>query len=129
MGSGSFLTDVALTNGYFWNGWGDGNYSAFVRDNLGEAYPRLGYDKPINNFVASDFWLRDGSYFKIQTLEIAYSFVPKRLKAVKGVKLSLRGANLLTLTGVEYVEPENTNAGLSTYPLFRTFAAGAKFNF
>lgn len=129
VGSGSFLTDIALTNGYFWNGWGDGNYSAFVRDNLGEAYPRLGYDKPINNFVASDFWLRDGSYFKIQTLEIAYSFVPKRLKAVKGVKLSLRGANLLTLTGVEYVEPENMNAGLSTYPLFRTFAAGAKFNF
>ena len=129
VGSGSFLTDIAYTNGYFWNGWGDGNYTAFVRDNLGEAYPRLGYDKSVNNFVASDFWLRDGSYFKLQTLELAYSFVPKRMKAVKGVKLSLRGANLFTLTGVEYIDPENSSAGVSTYPLFRTVAAGAKFNF
>ena len=109
--------------------WGDGNYTAFVRDNMGGAYPRLGYDKSVNNFVASDFWLRDGSYFKIQTVELAYSFVPRRSKVVKGVKLSLRGANLLTLTGVEYIDPESTVAGVSEYPLFRTVAAGAKFNF
>ena len=129
VGTGSFFTDIAYTNAYFWNGWGDGNYSAFVRDNMGGAYPRLGYDKSVNNFVASDFWLRDGSYFKIQTLELAYSFVPRRSKVVKGVKLSLRGANLLTLTGVEYIDPESTTAGVSAYPLFRTVAAGAKFNF
>ena len=129
VGTGCAGFDVPLTNEYFWNGWGDGNYSAFVRDNIGGAYPRLGYDKSGNNFVASDFWLRDGSYFKLQSVELAYTLVPKAAKAVKRVKFSLRGANLLTLTGIEYVDPENYNAGVTTYPLFRTVAAGVKMEF
>ena len=129
VGTGAAGFDVPLTNEFFWNGWGDGNYSAFVRDNIGGDYPRLGYDKSSNNFVASDFWLRDGSYFKIQTVELAYTLVPKNPKALKRVKFSLRGANLLTLTGIKYVDPENHNSGVSTYPLYRTVAAGVKMEF
>lgn len=129
VGTGNAGFNIPYTSAYFWNGWGDGNYSAFVRDNIGGAYPRLGYDKSANNFVASDFWLRNGSYFKIQTLELAYTFVPRSIKAVKSVKVSLRGANLLTLTGVEYIDPESTVAGVSEYPLYRTVAAGLKLNF
>lgn len=129
VGSGVAFNDVALTNEFFWNGWGDGNYSAFVRDNIGGDYPRLGYDKSSNNFVASDFWLRDGSYFKIQTLELGYTFSAKSLKWLDSVKVSLRGANLLTLTGLDYVDPESTGSGITGYPLFRTVAAGLKLNF
>ncbi|MBO4671382.1 MAG: SusC/RagA family TonB-linked outer membrane protein [Bacteroidales bacterium] len=129
VGSGCAGFDVPLTNEYFWNGWGDGNYSAFVRDNIGGDYPRLGYDKSGGNFVASDFWLRDGSYFKLQTVELAYTLVPRDAKVLKRVKFSLRGANLLTLTGIKYVDPENYNAGVTTYPLFRTVAAGVKMEF
>lgn len=129
VGTGCAFYDIPLTNEYFWNGWGDGNYSAFVRDNIGGDYPRLGYDKSANNFVASDFWLRDGSFFKVQTVELAYTLVPKNTKVVKNVKFSLRGANLLTLTGVKYVDPENYNSGVTTYPLFRTVAAGVKMEF
>ena len=129
VGTGCAGFDVPLTNEYFWNGWGDGNYSAFVWDNIGGAYPRLGYDKSANNFVASDFWLRDGSYFKIQTVELAYAVTPRKAKALKRIKFSLRGSNLYTFTGVPYVDPENTSAGVTTYPLFTTIAAGVKLDF
>ena len=41
----------------------------------------------------------------------------------------LRGANLCTISGIKDVDPENINAGVTTYPLYRTFTAGFKFTF
>ena len=71
IGAGRAFFKTAMTNDWFWNGTGDGNYSAFVRDNIGGDYPRLAYVKDENNFVTSDFWLRNGGWFKIQDVEIA----------------------------------------------------------
>ena len=75
VGTGAAFFQTPMTNSYFWNGWGDGNYSAFVRDNIGGDYPRLAYTKSSNNFVQSDFWLRDGGWFKIQGLSVGMSHV------------------------------------------------------
>ena len=129
VGTGRAFYQIPFTNEYFWNGWGDGNYSDFVLENIGGDYPRLGYDKAVNNFIKSDFWLRDGGYFKIQTVELGYTLPFKKSKAIDSVKFSLRGANLLTLTKVQYVDPECPDAGISEYPLYRTVAAGIKLNF
>lgn len=129
VGTGNFGKDVACTGSYFWNGWGDGNYSAFVRDNIGGEYPRLSYVKSTNNFVSSSFWLREGSWFKIQDVAITYDVPVKGSKAVKGLTLSLKGQNLATFTGFKYLDPEATSSGVSAYPLFRTVTAGAKINF
>lgn len=115
--------------GYFWNGWGDGNYSAFVRDNIGGEYPRLSYVKSTNNFVASDFWLRKCDWFKIQEACLSYNVPFKGDGAVKGLKLMLKGQNLATITNFHYLDPEAPSAGVSNYPLFRTITAGAKINF
>ena len=43
--------------------------------------------------------------------------------------IQLKGQNLATFTGLEYIDPEATTSGLSVYPLFRTFTAGLKLNF
>ena len=119
-----------MTNEYFWNGWGDGNYSAYVRDNLGGAYPRLSYEKSNNNFVASSFWLRDGSYFKIQDVELAYNFALKQNKArLNGIRVSIKAQNPVTISKIKDVDPENINAGVSAYPLMKTFTAGVKLTF
>ena len=128
VGSGRAFFKTAMTNDYFWNGWGDGNYSAFVRDNLGGDYPRLSYVKSENNFIVSDFWLRDGGWFKIQDVEIAYT-LPLRNKAIKSVRFSVKGQNLATFSGIKDVDPESINAGVSSYPLMRTVTGGIKLNF
>jgi TonB-linked SusC/RagA family outer membrane protein len=130
-GNGRAFYDIALTNSYYWNGWGDNTYSKFVADNIGEAYPRLTYNKINNNFVTSNFWLTKGDYFKIQNVELAYNIPAKALQFFGGrsVKVYVRGANLLTITKVKDVDPENINSGVSVYPLFRTFTGGIKFNF
>ncbi|MCX6328720.1 MAG: SusC/RagA family TonB-linked outer membrane protein [Bacteroidia bacterium] len=131
LGAGRAFYDIALTNAYYWNGWGDNNYSNFVHDNINGAYPRLTYYKVNNNFVTSDFWLTKGSYFKIQNVELAYTIPAKMLKFMgsRGIRLYVRGANLLTFSKVKDVDPESINSGVTVYPLFRTFSGGVKFNF
>lgn len=128
IGAGRAFFKTAMTNDWFWNGTGDGNYSAFVRDNIGGDYPRLAYVKDENNFVTSDFWLRNGGWFKIKDVEIAYT-LPLRNKAIRSVRFSVRGQNLATITGVKDVDPENINAGVSSFPLMKTITGGIKLNF
>jgi TonB-linked SusC/RagA family outer membrane protein len=131
LGAGRAFYDIVLSNSYYWNGWGDGNYSNFVKDNIGGAYPRLTYYKVNNNFVTSDFWITKGGYFKIQNVELSYTIPTKMLQFVGGraIRIYVRGANLLTLSKVKDVDPESINSGVSIYPLFKTFSGGVKFNF
>ncbi|MDO9341258.1 MAG: SusC/RagA family TonB-linked outer membrane protein [Bacteroidales bacterium] len=131
LGVGRAFYDLTLTNPYFWNGWQDNNYSNFVKDNIGGAYPRLTYNRVNNNFVTSDFWLTKGDYFKIQNVELAYTIPSKMLQFMGGraIRLYVRGSNLLTLSKIKDVDPESINSGVSVYPLFKTFSGGVKFNF
>jgi TonB-linked SusC/RagA family outer membrane protein len=130
-GAGRAFYDLALTNSYYWNGWGDNTYSNFVNENNGGAYPRLTYYKVNNNFMTSDFWLTKGDYFKIQNVELAYTIPAKALQFIgsRGIRLYVRGANLLTISKIKDVDPESINSGVSNYPLFRTFTGGLKLNF
>lgn len=132
MGTGRAFYDLALTNSYYSNGWGDGNYSAFVRNNLTTgAYPKLTYYKVENNFRGSDFWLTDGSFFKIQDIQLAYNFPEKMIQKVNIRKLTLfvNGTNLYTLSKIKDVDPESINSGVTSYPLFVNVTGGIKLTF
>jgi TonB-linked SusC/RagA family outer membrane protein len=131
LGNGRAFYDVILNNAWYWNGWGDYNYSNFVLNNVGGDYPRLTYYKVNNNFVTSDFWMRKADYFKIQNVEFSYTIPAKAVQFLgsRGIKIYVRGANLLTLSGIKDVDPESINSGVTTYPLFKTFTGGVKFNF
>lgn len=132
VGTGRAFYDLALTNGYFWNGWGDGNYSAYVRDNINSgAYPKLTYYKVENNFRASNFWLTKGDFFKIQDVQLAYSFPENWIKTVglRGMTVFVNGTNLYTATKVKYVDPESINSGVTAYPLFTNITGGIKLTF
>lgn len=131
IGTGRALYDIALTNDWYWNGWGDNNYSTFVQNNIGGAYPKLTYYKVNNNFVGSNFWLTKGGYFKIQNVELAYNLPSSLLNIIRGrnMRLFVRGANLLTISKIKDVDPESINSGVDSYPLFKTFSGGIKLTF
>jgi TonB-linked SusC/RagA family outer membrane protein len=131
IGTGRAFYDIAMTNKYFWNGWGDNTYSDFVRDNVGGDYPRLTYYRVNNNFITSDFWLRDGGYFKIQNVELAYNLPAKVTGIIGGrlIRLYVRGANLLTISKIKDVDPESISSGVTNYPLYKTFSGGIKLTF
>ena len=85
-----------------------------MRDNIGGDYPRLAYVKSNNNFQnSSNFWLRDGGYFKIQNVELGYNLRFRSQSVFKGLRVFLRGANLCTISGIKDVDPENINSGVT----------------
>jgi TonB-linked SusC/RagA family outer membrane protein len=131
MGTGRAFYDIALTNSYYWNGWGDGNYSSFVRNNIDGKYPRLTYNKVNNNFITSTYWLEKGDYFKIQNVELAYYLPEKWLKAIsiRAAKIFIKGTNLYTFSKIKDVDPESIGAGVSNYPLFMNLTSGFKLTF
>lgn len=131
VGDGKAGFDIAKTNRYFMNGWGDNNYSDYVKNNVDKDYPRLTYYKVNNNFKTSGFWLMNGTYFKIQNIELAYTLKNNLLNNIgmQNMRFFLRGANLLTISGVKDVDPESVDAGVTKYPLNRTFTAGFSLTF
>lgn len=127
--NGRAFYDLSLTNIYYRNGTGDNTYSKWVKDNIGGAYPRLTYQKVNNNFTTSDFWLTKGGFFKLQNVELAYTLPLKKVKDMDYIRFHVRGANLLTISPVKDVDPESTSAGVTAYPLFKTYTAGLEFSF
>ena len=129
IGAGRACFDLQKSNIYFRNGTGDNNYSKYVLENIGEGYPRLTYNRVANNFQTSAFWLERGDFFKIQNVELSYKLPLSKAKGIQGMKFLLRGANLLTISGVKDVDPESVDSGVTRYPLFRTFTGGMEISF
>lgn len=58
--------------------------------NASAKYPRLSYTAgEKNNYEMSDFWLFDGSYFRVKNINLGYTFPSKTLKksGIKGLKV------------------------------------------
>lgn len=131
-GTGSAFYDLALTNDWFWNGWGDGNYSAFtLRQASDPTAPRLTWNKINNNYKTSTYWLKDGAFFKIQTVELGYNLPVKAWgwKLPVRWRVFARGNNVATLSAIKDVDPEAISSGITNYPLMRTWVGGLKLTF
>ena len=92
---------------------------------------RMTYNKVNNNYKTSTFWLEDGGFFKIQTVELGYELPVHRLgiTSIRRMRVYLRGNNLCTVSKIKDVDPEAIGSGLTNYPLMRTFVAGVKLTF
>ena len=87
-------------------------------------YPRLSTLENANNYRTSSFWLREGDFLKIRSLELGYNFSDKFLRK-KGLSMSrifLRGMNLFTIDKFKYSDPEN----IAGYPSMRSLNMGLK---
>ena len=75
--------------------------------------------------------MTDGSYFKIRTAELSYTLpesVSKKITASK-VKFFVRGTDLLTFSTITELDPEEMDAGISSYPMMKTGSVGLKIVF
>ena len=107
------------------------------------AFPRLTDNDVNGNFTnPTSFYLSNGAYFKIKTIQIGYS-LPKNLISRIGlqkVRVYISGNNLVTLTKYPGFDPEiggtfsgqnNGSYGVDNgiYPQARTFLAGLNVTF
>ena len=96
-------------------------------------YPRLTLGPNENNSQASTWWLRDMSMLRMKNLEVGYSFPQSLLKkiALSGMRIYLRGANLLTFSEFKLWDPELetvSNNGLK-YPIMKSWSVGLEIGF
>ena len=88
------------------------------------TYPRLSSKDNLNNYQFSSFWQRDGSFVKLRSAEVGYTFsglVTDKLR-LTSIRVFLNGTNLFSLDKVPYGDPES----LTGYPVTRTLTAGIK---
>lgn len=123
---GNVLKDVAESNR-----WIEHEISGTMdTENPNAAYPRLSYGGNNNNYRPSTFWLRDGSYLRLKTLEVGYSLPKPVVNKMRfnNIRLFLRGNNLLTFSNFKLWDPEMGNSTGTDYPLTRSFTLGLSVN-
>jgi TonB-linked SusC/RagA family outer membrane protein len=106
--------------------------------NTSNTYARIVEGDPSNNFsVPSQFYLQNGSYFRLKTLQLGYTLPMSLLDKVSFSKARIYVSvnNLFTLTKYEGYDPE-IGGGQSiygidrgVYPQARSFMAGIDFTF
>lgn len=85
-------------------------------------WPRLaesGSAPNTNNFrTGSDIFLFDAAYARLKNVQLGYSLPQSALKKVgiQKVRIYVTGQNLLTLTNLSFLDPENTEFNNSTSP-------------
>ncbi|GHU73440.1 hypothetical protein FACS189413_17820 [Bacteroidia bacterium] len=95
-------------------------------------------DKPTNNYPSlrdsrkyyvSDWFIKDGSYVRIQNVNIGYTLSPK--KYIQSARIYLNGENLYTFTKFRGYDPEVGLNGRYTggYPRFTRYTLGVELTF
>lgn len=99
-------------------------------ENPDASYPRLSYGGNNNNYRASTFWLRNGSYLRLKTLEIGYTLPKSVVNKLhfSNIRFFFIGTNLLTFSGFKLWDPELLISNGEKYPLARTFTLGLSVN-
>lgn len=93
-------------------------------------YPRLSYGGNSNNYRPSTYWLRDGSYVRLKTLEMGYT-LPRKLTTkarLDKVRFHVIGQNLLTFSKFKLWDPEMGSSNGMKYPLGKTVTFGLTVN-
>ena len=121
----------------------NGNRSTRVLDawtpaNPSNTQPALSNSISNSEGQVNSFYVEDGSYLRLKTLQLGYTFSDVKIKdaGVDSIRLYLSGANLLTFTDYDGLDPEvSSNNALTigvdsgTYPLARITTVGLNINF
>lgn len=105
--------------------WSEENQDLYAQ------YPRMGVNVPsiANNLQSSTWWMRDGSFIRLKSLEIGYSLpqsVSDRLK-LKNCRIYFNGLNLFTFSPFKLWDPEQGGNGFA-YPIQKVFNVGLNVN-
>lgn len=99
-------------------------------EDIHAKYPRLSYGGNANNYRNSTYWLRDGSYMRLKTLELGYSLPKSIVNKIRlnNLRIYLMGTNLLTFSSFDLWDPELGSSNGQAYPLSRAFTIGLTVN-
>jgi TonB-linked SusC/RagA family outer membrane protein len=144
---GAALSDVALS-GLYSSGiydntfytmpfYQDGNSprylveNSWTPENPNAAYPRLSTQSAQSGGKFSSFWIKDGSYVRLKTAQLGYTFPGTWMQKVNVQQLRLyaSGSNLFTWSKLDYLDPEMPSVNQGYYPQQRIYEFGVSLTF
>ena len=104
---------------------------AWTPTHTNARYPRLLTNPTTNNTQNSSFWMYSGSYLRLKTAELGYSLPPVIMKTVKlhSIRVFVSGQNLLTFSGLKFIDPETGNNRGRYYFQQKTWSFGLNVGF
>ena len=108
---------------------------AYSIDNPNGEYPRLSLGATGHggdNDLASTFWIRDGSYVRLKSAQLGYTFPSKWMKKIniEALRIFVEGQNLFTIDGLpDGIDPESPGVNNGYYPQQRLLMGGLTLTF
>ncbi len=108
-----------------------GDYWTEDNQNPDARFPRLATGSQTANFVRSSWWMVDGSYLKLRSVELGYS-LPKTLMSkigIRSARIYTNGTNLLTISDFKWWDPESRSSNGMYYPIQKSINVGLEVKF
>ena len=149
--TGGSLFDVSLTGTYY-NGYDDNTIwtqtfkenanspiflvkNAYSIYNPNGTFPRLTLGATGHggdNGLASTFWLRDGTYVRLKSAQLGYTFPKKWTDKIniETLRIFVEGQNIFTIDGLpEGIDPESPGVNNGYYPQQKLLMGGISLTF
>ena len=125
IGTSPFISgSSALLEAYANSHWSENNRDIYA------VWPRLSDSYVENNMQRSTWWMRDGSFLRLKSLEVGYT-LPDKLSSklhMAMLRIYFSGTNLLTFSKFKLWDPEMGGNGLG-YPVQRVYNFGIQLSF
>ena len=122
--NGGRTGENALLQTYADNHWSEDNQNIYA------VWPRLSVTSINNNNQTSTWFMRDGGFLRVKSMELGYSLSKRFLDRyhITNVRIYFSGTNLFTFSKFKMWDPEMGGYGLS-YPVQKVFNLGINVNF
>lgn len=100
-----------------------------TEENLAAKYPRLSNVSKSNNYATSNFWMFNGSYFRLKNITLGYT-LPKSWTQKAGInraRFYVSGSDLFCLSN--FPSGWDPEMGTSDYPITTSLVMGIQVNF
>ena len=104
------------------------DYWTETNPNVHAFWPRLSIAPSENNTVQSTWWLRDGKFLRLKTIEMGYTLPEINKIGMKSCRFYLNAENLFRISPFKMWDPEMGGNGLA-YPINRRFNIGVHLSF
>ena len=106
------------------------DYWTETNPNVHAFWPRLSTEPLQNNTQTSTWWLRNGAFLRLKTLEVGYNLPDNTFKSIglQNSRIYLSGENLFVFSPFDLWDPEMGRGGLG-YPPNRRFNVGIQLSF
>lgn len=120
-----FVGNNQLLKAFADNHWSESNQNQYAE------YPRTGVSSNVinNNLQQSSWWLRNGAFLRLKTVELGYSFPTKWLQKyhLTNCRFYVSGLNLLTFSSFKDWDVEQGGKAFA-YPIQKVINAGIYIN-